>query len=49
MIPGRWRDPVDKDPTYYEIPYRTRVGPVGERMDPPGGQMPNRPVATVAP
>lgn len=22
---GRWRDPVDDDPTYYQIPYRTMV------------------------
>jgi len=22
---GRWRDPVDRDPTYYQIPYRTMV------------------------
>jgi len=22
---GRWRDPVDEDPTYYQIPYRTMV------------------------
>ena len=24
-IPGRWRDPVDVDPTYYQVPYRTMV------------------------
>ena len=22
---GRWRDPVDEDPTYYQVPYRTMV------------------------
>jgi hypothetical protein len=22
---GRWRDPIDKDPTYYQIPYRALV------------------------
>jgi hypothetical protein len=22
---GRWRDPIDKDPTFYQIPYRTMV------------------------
>ncbi len=25
MVPGRWRDPVNEDPTYYQIPYRTMV------------------------
>jgi len=23
--PGRWRDPIDKDPTFYQIPYRIMV------------------------
>ncbi len=22
---GRWRDPIDKDPTFYQIPYRTMI------------------------
>jgi len=24
-VPGRWRDPVDEDPTFYQIPYRSLV------------------------
>jgi len=24
-VPGRWRDPVEPDPTFYQIPYRSLV------------------------